>query len=60
MKILSIICINKNSGKFIEKSIRSFLAQDFDDFEVLIFDSQSTDDSVKIISKINRNEWKIF
>jgi len=60
MKTLSIICINKNSGKFIEQSIRSFLAQDFDDFEVLIFDSQSTDDSLKIISEINSNKIKVF
>jgi glycosyltransferase involved in cell wall biosynthesis len=60
MKTLSIICINKNSGKFIEKSIRSFLAQDFEDFEVLIFDSQSTDNSLKIISEINSNKIKVF
>jgi glycosyltransferase involved in cell wall biosynthesis len=60
MKILSIICINKNSGEFIGQSIRSFLAQDFDDFEVLIFDSQSTDNSLEIINKINSNKIKIF
>lgn len=60
MKTLSIICINKNSAKFIEQSIRSFLAQDFDDFEILIFDSQSTDNSLDVLKKINSSKIKIF
>jgi glycosyltransferase involved in cell wall biosynthesis len=60
MKTLSIICINKNSAKFIEQSIRSFLAQDFEDFEILIFDSQSTDNSLEILKKINSNKIKFF
>jgi len=60
MKTLSVVCINKNSGKYIGQSIRSFLSQDFADFDILILDSQSTDNSLEIIRGINSNKVKVF
>lgn len=47
----SIIIPVYNSSKYIEKCIDSILRQKFVDFEVILIDDGSTDDSVEIISK---------
>lgn len=39
-----------NAGKFIASSIRSALAQDFADFEVLVIDDGSTDNTAAVIA----------
>ena len=38
-----------NAGRFIASSIRSVLAQDFTDFELLIIDDGSTDDTARVV-----------
>ncbi len=49
MKI-SVIIPSFNGGKYLQKAIESFLAQDYDDKELVIFDGKSTDESHKIIA----------
>lgn len=48
---LSIITINKNNAKGLEKTILSVINQSFDDFEYIVIDGQSEDSSVEIIRK---------
>ncbi|MEH6307018.1 glycosyltransferase family 2 protein [Olivibacter sp. CPCC 100613] len=42
-----------NSGRFIKASIQSVIAQGFDDFELLIINDGSTDDTLAIIEKFD-------
>ena len=48
---LSIITINRNNAKGLEKTIQSVASQTFKDFEYVIIDGASTDDSVDVIKK---------
>lgn len=56
--LISVITISKNSEKTIKKTILSVKNQTYDDFEYIIIDSKSTDNTLKIInehsSKIHR------
>jgi glycosyltransferase involved in cell wall biosynthesis len=45
---VSVICIFFNEGKFLAEAIESVLAQDFDDWELLLVDDGSTDGSTRI------------
>ena len=49
--LVSIIITNYNKGRFIEKTIKSALNQEYVNKEVIIFDDGSTDKSMKIIKK---------
>ncbi|MBF8457680.1 glycosyltransferase family 2 protein [Kaistella sp. G5-32] len=53
MPEVSIITPCYNSGKFLDETIQSVLTQNFTDWEWLITDDCSSDDSVEIIKKIN-------
>ena len=47
--ILSIITINRNNATGLEKTMRSVAAQAGKDFEYIVVDGASTDESVKVI-----------
>lgn len=49
--IITIGIPNYNYGHFIGETIESVLSQSFTDYEILIYDDGSTDDSVDIIRK---------
>lgn len=51
MPKLSIITINRNNSKGLERTIGGVLSQTFKDFEYIIIDGASTDDSVAVIKK---------
>ena len=48
--IISIIMPNYNGEKYIQQTIDSILNQTFQDFEFIIIDDCSTDNSVEIIN----------
>ncbi|MDR0863687.1 MAG: glycosyltransferase [Candidatus Symbiothrix sp.] len=48
---LSIITVNRNNAAGLEKTIRSVICQKFIDYEFIIIDGNSTDNSVEIIEK---------
>lgn len=45
---VSIICATYNGARFLDEAIASVLRQDFDDYELLLVDDGSTDDSPAI------------
>lgn len=48
---VSIITANYNSESYVEKTIKSILEQSHKNWELIIVDDNSTDDSIKIIDK---------
>lgn len=60
MPEVSIITPVFNSSKFLEETIASVLNQTFTDWEWMITDDQSTDNSVEIIQKINDSRIQLI
>ncbi len=60
MSDLTVVIINKNSGKYIRQSCLSVLSQDFSNFNISITDSASTDDSIKKIKSLKSEKINIF
>lgn len=58
-KLVSIITPSYNSAKFIKQTADSVLAQSYKDWEMLIVDDCSTDNSVKIINQIINQDERI-
>ena len=56
---VSVYITNHNYGKYIQKCIESVLSQNFQDFELIIIDDGSTDDSKEIINQYETNK-KVF
>ncbi len=52
--LLSVLIVNYNSGKFLEKAIRSVINQKCEDCELLLVDGGSTDNSLSIINKYTK------
>ena len=59
MKV-SIICPCYNSEKYIRQTLDSIFAQTEQDFEVLIVDDNSKDDSIKIIETYKDKRIRLF
>ena len=48
--ILSIITVTRNAENYLEKTLLSTISQSFNDYELIIIDGKSTDDTVNIIN----------
>jgi glycosyltransferase involved in cell wall biosynthesis len=59
MKISILIC-TYNSGNYILPTIQSVLNQSFTDFELLILDNASTDNTIENIKYFNDNRIRLF
>lgn len=58
--LISIIIPLYNKQNRILKSLNSVLDQDFDNYEIVIVDDGSTDNSVQIVESISDNRLRIF
>jgi glycosyltransferase involved in cell wall biosynthesis len=56
---VSYIVASYNHEQFIEQTINSILAQDFDDLELIILDDGSTDDTPDIAERIARSDSRV-
>ena len=56
--LVSILINNYNNQKFLKKSIFSCLNQTYKNLEIIIFDDNSTDNSLKILKKIKNSKLK--
>ncbi len=54
--IITVYITNYNYGKFIEESINSVLNQTFQNFEIIIIDDGSSDNSKEIIQKFETHD----
>jgi glycosyltransferase involved in cell wall biosynthesis len=54
VKKLTIVVASKNSGKYAADLIESLKRQSFQDFELLIIDSDSTDNTYELVNKYNK------
>jgi len=57
--ILSIVIPNYNHGHFIGDALNSLLLQSFQDFELIVIDDGSTDNSIEIINQY-KDKFKNF
>ena len=53
--LLSIITINKNNAAGLQKTIESVVSQTSDNFEYIIIDGASSDESTAVIKKYTEN-----
>lgn len=60
MNKVSVLIATYNAEKYIKKTLKSCLGQAYGDFEVLVLDNGSKDNTVKIIEKIGDRRVKLF
>ena len=51
--LVSIIIVNYNNAKYLEKSIKSAFNQEYKNKEIIVVDDNSKDNSLKILKKYN-------
>lgn len=56
MRKISILIANYNNGKYFQECYESIISQTFTNWEVIIIDDKSTDNSLNIIKKIIHND----
>ena len=58
--LITVYITNHNYQKYISKSITSVLNQNFKNFELIIIDDGSTDNSIKEIEKFTKKNKEII
>jgi glycosyltransferase involved in cell wall biosynthesis len=53
-ELISILVLNYNNSKLLNRSINSCINQTYKNLEILIFDDKSTDNSIEILKKIKK------
>ena len=56
----SIVIPTYNRAKFIDKAIASLLNQKYEDFEVIVVDDGSTDNTEEVVKSFNNNKVKYY
>ena len=51
---ISILITNYNKGYFLKKSLKSVCKQNFKNYEIILYDDCSSDNSLKIIKKFKK------
>lgn len=59
LPFLSIVVPARNEERQIERCVRSLLAQQYPDFEVIVVDDQSTDATHEILERIARDDARL-
>jgi len=57
---VSVVISTYNGEKYIQECVSSILSQTFRDFEIIIVDDLSTDDTVKVIQEIRAQDERVF
>ena len=57
--VVSVIMPAYNAGRFIEEAVRSVMAQTMTDWELLVLDDGSTDDTLAIAQRLAREDSRI-
>ena len=57
---ISVVMPVYNTEKYLDESISSILNQTFKDFEFIIINDGSTDDSLKLIEKYQKKDRRII
>lgn len=60
MNLVSVIIITKNHSKYLLRCIRSLLNQSYKNFEIIIIDHNSSDDTSKIVQSCKSEKIKYF
>ena len=60
MPKVSVIIANYNNAKYLSDCLRSVATQSFTDFECIVVDDGSTDNSARIIRKFSRNDKRFI
>src|SRR5574344_1434815 len=58
--MISVVIPLYNKERYIERAIRSVLNQSFQDFEIIVVNDGSTDQSVTIVKDINDSRIRII
>lgn len=58
--LISVVMPVFNAGKYIEKAIKSILRQTYENFELIIVDDCSEDNSLEIVQNISDSRIKLF
>jgi glycosyltransferase involved in cell wall biosynthesis len=56
---LSVTVTNYNYGHYLPKAIESILDQSFDDFELVVIDNASTDDSLEVLKRYANADGRV-
>lgn len=59
MDKISIILANYNHGKYIEEAVASILAQTYENFELILIDDHSSDESKEILTRLQTLDSRI-
>ena len=59
-KLVSIITPSYNTGEFISKTINSVINQTYKNWEMIIVDDCSADNSIEIINNFSKEESRII